>query len=163
MWPSPRPDDSGPYYWQRVNAAGSLHLQGPKAQQLLNQDISRCLQELDELKKLQAINRPRSKKDEYPAQRPAESSTFHGKDIRHTDKTTEAMKMKEEAGESPDDEIRAIHLPYKDLEGCMNYKGWERVDHVPYDIAEEDEEAYIKKIIGRRYQTRMLQRPPATR
>jgi hypothetical protein len=159
---TPPPKTGGPYYWQRINAATALHLDGPKAQQLLNTDIRGCVTELDELKRLGAINYI-APDDSMPEARPSDKKNFHGKGIYHADTSAEAAEMEDQKRKALDENnIRAVHMPYRDLEGCMAYKGWELVDHAPYE-ADEDQADYSQKIINQQYQTRMLQRPPATR
>ena len=46
---------SEPRYWQRSEASSAIYLRGPKAQQMLNQDIADCVTEIRELKRLGAI------------------------------------------------------------------------------------------------------------
>jgi hypothetical protein len=36
----------------------------------------------------------------------------------------------------------------------MMHKGWERVAHVPYDVAEESREVYIESILGQKHKYR---------
>ena len=159
---TPRPETGGPYYWQRINAATALHMDGPKAQQLLNTDIRGCVMELDELKRLGAINYIVPDSSE-PEMRSSSKENYHGKGIYHSETSDEAAEMEDMKRKALDENnIRAIHMPYKDLEGCMAYKGWELVEHVPY-AADEDQADYSQSIINQQYQTRMLQRPPATR
>ena len=42
-------------YWQRVHTSSALYLRGPKAQQMLNRNIARCVVELRELERLGAV------------------------------------------------------------------------------------------------------------
>ncbi len=162
--PVPPPERHGAYYWQRTGASSSLFLQGPKAQQMLNTDISGCVAELQELERLGAIRAVNP--DNRPIRRQSEKETYHGKNIYHEEAASEAMERERRKRIDPDgDRIRAIHLPYKNVEGCMAYKGWELVRHEPYDLSdgtEREKESYFDRIIKQRFQTRMLQRPPST-
>lgn len=139
--PAPHPEKPEAYYWQRVSASSPLLLQGPKAQQMLDEDIAVCDSELYELERLGAISVRRSAPE-------AESGY-------RSDTGMERTRRFEEV-------VRAVHLPYHDLNGCMAYKGWERVDDIPYSLAEEDQEEYADRIIRQRYRTRTLQRPEST-
>ena len=44
-------NDIGGQFWQRVSVSEAVYQQGPKAQQMLNRDISRCVVELRELER----------------------------------------------------------------------------------------------------------------
>jgi len=125
------------HYWQRQSATSALYMRGPKAQQLLNTDIARCVAELKELYNLGAIRMAI----------PGENATYK-----------EAPDNDDPAGtladwDSPDHtgSLRAEHLDYHDFEGCMNYKGWERIKNVPYDVAVDAEKTHFKTIYGDDY------------
>ena len=137
---------TAPHFWQRVDATSAIWQRGPKAQQLLNRDISRCVTELRELERLNAIR--------YVT--PGELA----EDGTVPDPDTPSGSLAQWDTPERDGYLRAEHLPYHDFETCMYAKGWERIEHVPYDVAEEGRENYIEAIIGEQYQTKTRQREP---
>ena len=50
-----QPKDVAGQFWQRVSVSDAIYQQGPKAQQMLNRDISRCVFELRELERLGSV------------------------------------------------------------------------------------------------------------
>ncbi|MEM6780393.1 MAG: hypothetical protein AAF569_00860 [Pseudomonadota bacterium] len=113
-------------YWQRMDSTSALYLQGPKAQQGLHQDISRCSAELNELKRLGSL------KKAIPAD-PDDKNGMVSWDTPNRDGYRYAE-----------------HLDYTDFETCMRTKGWERVEHLPYDIADEARDNWVDTIRGDR-------------
>lgn len=114
----------GGQYWQRVHSSSALYLRGPKAQQMLNRNIARCVTELRELERLGSV------KDAIP---------------EYADGLVLSTEEAELAGwDTPerDKELFAEHSDYIDFEGCMMAKGWERIEYVPFDIAGEARENY---------------------
>ena len=105
-------------YWQRKNVTSALYLRGPKAQQTLHMNISECVSKLKELEKLGEIKRaiPKDYSDE-------------GKLA-----TWDTPKR--------DGYLYAEHADYHDFETCMDSKGWERVEYLPYDEAAKAREDY---------------------
>ncbi len=132
----------GAHFWQRSEASSAIYQRGPKAQQMLNRDIARCVTELRELERLGAIR------------------FVTPGDVSHYDYDAEAMAPPLSQWDTPDRDgyLRAEHLPYHNFESCMMAKGWERVEHVPYDVADEGRADYLDAVIGERYRTRTLQR-----
>lgn len=111
------------HYWQRTGTSSAIYLRGPKAQQTLNVDISQCVVEINELKRLGAIG------DAIPAD-------------QNEDQALEAL-----SGFETPDRIgfnRREYLRYHDFEGCMYAKGWERIAYVPYDVARESIDNFTK-------------------
>ena len=111
-------------YWQRVNTSSALYLRGPKAQQMLNRDIARCVVELRELERLGAV------KDAIPEYAEgmvlsADEATMAGIDTPERDK-----------------ELFAEHSDYIDFEGCMLAHGWQRIKYVPYAVADKARDNY---------------------
>jgi hypothetical protein len=51
----PRTNLAGAKYWERSDASSSVYLEGPKAQQMLQRDIARCVTEIRELERLGSI------------------------------------------------------------------------------------------------------------
>ncbi len=121
-------------YWQRASVSQSVYQRGPKAQQMLNRDISRCVTELRELERLGAVKNaipPRLKR-------------MNIDETQLTDWDTPER----------DKHLYAEHSDYHDFEGCMQAKGWERVMHVPYDVAEDSYRTYRKAHIDYAYESR---------
>jgi hypothetical protein len=134
-----------PHFWERADATSAIYQRGPKAQQMLNRDISRCVVEIHELEHLGAIRQA------TPAELAAEEAA--------NDPDTASGSLNR--WETPDHQgnLRAEFLPYHDFETCMINKGWQRVEHVPYDIAEESREVYVNTILGQKYRTNHDLRP----
>ena len=121
-----RPDFNDAQYWQRVDTTSALYMQGPKAQQGLHQDIAGCVNDINELKRLGSIKKAVPRNLEAPDE-----------------------KKKAEWDTPKRDGYRyAEHLDYTDFETCMHSKGWERVDHLPYDVAERSRGNWLETIIG---------------
>lgn len=135
---------SEPRYWQRAEASSAIYLRGPKAQQMLNQDIANCVTEIRELKRLGAIRYVTpGEMDEYGL---------------IPDRQTPRGALTEWDTPEREGYLRAEHLEYHDFETCMLSNGWQRIDGVPYDVAAESREDYIDAIIGEHYQTTTMQR-----
>lgn len=129
-------------YWQRVHTSSALFLRGPKAQQMLNRDIARCVVELKELERLGAV------KNAIPEY--AENIVL-SKDEAELDGWDTPER---------DKELFAEHSDYIDFEGCMLAKGWQRIKYVPYDVIGQANENYKKthtktraKYRGKKYKT----------
>lgn len=135
---------TSPNYWQRAEATSAIYQRGPKAQQMLNRDISRCVTELRELERLGAIRYA------TPGEM-APNGTV-------PDPNTPDGALAQYDTPERDGYLRAEGLPYHDFEGCMQAKGWERIEHVPYDVAEQSRKDYIKAVTGEDYQTKTRQR-----
>ncbi|MCB1652105.1 MAG: hypothetical protein KDI46_08640 [Alphaproteobacteria bacterium] len=118
--------DVGGEFWQRTNASESIYLQGPKAQQILNRDISRCVVELRELERLGAV------KNAIP-------TDLAGHVLRE-----DQLEMADWDSPERDKQLFAEHSDYTDFESCMGEKGWERVEHVPYNISRKGRENYLE-------------------
>lgn len=123
---TPQPDDIGGQFWQRIAVSESLYMRGPKAQQMLNRDISRCVTELRELEQLGSI------KDAIPA------------DLEGRILSQEAADMAKWDTPERDKNLFAEHAEYTNFEGCMTTKGWERIEYVPYGVAHMGRRNYIR-------------------
>ena len=134
-----------PHFWQRAQTTDAIYQRGPKAQQMLNRDISRCVTELRELERLGAIR--------YVT--PGEMTTYD----EVPDPDTPAGDLAQWDTPERDGYLRAEHLEYHDFETCMTAKGWERIEHVPYDVAKEGRDTYIDTILGEKHRTHTMQRP----
>lgn len=126
-------------YWQRKNATSALYLRGPKAQQSLHMDISTCVNELSELERLGSL------RDAIPADT---------QDGRVPDQRTAEGKMAKWDSPKRDGYLYSEHLPYHDFETCMDAKGWERVESLPYGQAETARGDYLRTIRGAEFQSR---------
>lgn len=128
------------HYWQRAEASSAIWQRGPKAQQKLFTDIARCTNEVKELQRLGAIR----------AVTPA--------DPDHNGNTPdpETAKGRLAGWETPerDGYLYAEHSDYHDFETCMQFAGWERVEHLPYDVATEARETYVETILTEQRRSR---------
>lgn len=123
---------TGGQFWQRTHVSEALYMQGPKAQQMLHRDIARCVTEMREMEKLGAL------KEAIPTDEYGHVLTHYEMD--------EEYKMALADWDAPerDKELFAEHSNYTDFESCMDTKGWERVEHLPYDTAQKGRDNYIK-------------------
>ena len=114
-------------YWQRVDTTSAIWTQGPKAQQMLNRDISTCVAELSELVRLGEI------KSAVPA---------NPTDVASADSDARKNLM---AFETPDRDgaLLSSAQTYTDFESCMHVKGWERTMNVGGSTADRAATAYI--------------------
>lgn len=118
------PQIDGGQYWQRVSTSEAVYMQGPKAQQMLNRDIGRCVTELRELERLGTI------KNAIPT------------DLSGRVLDPDENKMGKWDTPDHDGALLAEHTDYHDFEGCMLSKGWERIKSVPYKVAENARKNY---------------------
>jgi hypothetical protein len=107
---APASNINPPQYWQRLSASESTLQQGPKAQQMLDRDIGRCVVELHELESLGAI------KDPIPTD--TRGRVLGPDEIPEKDYWT--LPQRESALTPTED-------TFDDFIGCMQAKGWERV------------------------------------
>jgi hypothetical protein len=118
-------------YWQRSNATSALYLEGPKAQQTLHQDIANCTNEINELQHLGAMRRA------IPA------DTQNG---QVSDPESPQGRMAGWDTPERDGYLRAEHSDYHDFETCMDAKGWERVEYLPYTTADRARQEYLENM-----------------
>lgn len=133
----PKKDLKGAQYWQRSSVSESIYQRGPKAQQMLNRDISRCVTELRELERLGAI------KDAVP-------TSLSKPEDKPDNKQLDSWSAPER-----DNNLFVEHSEYHDFETCMIAKGWERVEHLPYDISKQARRDYIRSQADYKYQSRI--------
>ncbi len=126
----------GSQYWQRINVSESVYIRGPKAQQMLNRDISRCVTELRELERLGVM------KNSIPVD-------GTGRVLDPDDKELEDWDTPER-----DRHLFAEHTNFHDFDSCMLAGGWERTSHVPFDVAERARDVYIQEHIDYKYRSR---------
>jgi len=123
-------------YWQRNSASSALYMQGPKAQQMLHQDIAMCTAELKELDRLGEIRKA------IPA------NYNSGNDM--SDRTAAQQNLDTWDTPSRDGYLYNEHLEYHDFETCMYAKGWGRAEYLPYDEADKARKAYLERKYGKK-------------
>ena len=121
-------------YWQRSSVSDAAYTQGPKAQQMLNKDIAACVAELRELERLGQI------REAIPANPVTGRVQSSGEEALAKWDEPERVKY-----------LLAEHGEYHDFETCMIDKGWERVKHVPYDVAHNSRKNYMKNHVDYEY------------
>ncbi|MCB9983316.1 MAG: hypothetical protein H6861_06550 [Rhodospirillales bacterium] len=119
-------DDIGGQFWQRSSVSEAIYAQGPKAQQMLNRDISRCVVDLRELERLGTL------KDAIP-------TDFQGRTLDPDEQELYDWDTPER-----NKHLYAEHSDYTDFESCMLEKGWERVEHAPFDVTRKGRENYLR-------------------
>lgn len=112
------------HYWERASVSESIYMRGPKAQQILNRDIARCVTDLRELERLGQI------KNAIPAD--------------YYDRIDDVAALELAKNDSPerDGALFAEQTPYHDFESCMQSNGWKRIKHVPYEVSLRAQETY---------------------
>ena len=134
-------------YWERSDASSAIYTRGPKAQQMLNRDIAQCVTEIRELYRLGAIRRvTEAEIDEYGIIPPEQDAGA----------TLAQDNLDQWETPNRDSYLRAEFLDYHDFEGCMISRGWERLDNVPYDVAQKSRDDYLDAIIGEEYQAKTM-------
>ena len=125
-------EDKG-QYWQRTSASSAVYMRGPKAQQILNRDISTCVVELKELQRLGSI------KEAFPA----------GLDQNGFPIDPDSPEGKMAKFDTPvrDGSMIAEVYDYTDFESCMRTKGWQRAEVLPRDVANAGRENFTKTIL----------------
>jgi hypothetical protein len=121
------------HYWQRTSASSATYLNGPKAQQILNRDISTCVVELKELQRLGSV------KEAFPA-----GLDQNGFPI---DPESPEGKMADFDTPERDGSLISEVYDYTDFETCMREKGWQRTEYLPYDRSDAARENYTKTIL----------------
>ncbi|MBI1328102.1 MAG: hypothetical protein GC136_10735 [Alphaproteobacteria bacterium] len=118
-------------YWERADTTDAIYQRGPKANQLLQRDIARCTTEINELYRVGIVKHAVP----MPGQMNSEKML---------------AKAQLDSWDSPnrDGYMLAQTGDYNDFEGCMAAKGWERVEHLPYEQAKRAREDYIEAIHG---------------
>lgn len=113
-------------YWQRVEDNSALWMTGPKAQQQLEQDMAGCVREVDELVELGALREttPPDTHSEYHRALKASGA------LDYYDTPTRYGSHK------------ISHTDFHDFESCMRVRGWERVNFVRYQTAQQSQKVY---------------------
>lgn len=132
-------------YWQRKDTTDAIYQQGPKAQQMLFQDMARCTSDINELQRLGAI------RNAVPAK------TF---DQNAGTITQGSPLSRMESWNSPDRDgyMRTEYYDYTDFEGCMDFKGWERVKYNNYKTVDRARDTYLDTMGIEKYRTKNNER-----
>lgn len=128
-------------YWQRINTSESIYMQGPKAMQLLNRSIARCVVELREFERLGMV------RNAIPA------------DIEGRVLDPDQQNLDDWDAPERDGVLFAEHFDYQDFEGCMYAKGWERVEYLPYDVSIRSRAQYLEEQAKYKYNTNYASDP----
>jgi len=131
-------------YWQRINVSSALYLRGPKAQQALNVDIAKCVNEINTLHRVGAI------RNGFPAENLPDGSI--------PDKFTPEGQMAIWNTPEHDGNRLYEHLDYHDFDSCMTYQGWERIKYIPYNVAENAKDVYYETMLGEKRRTYNMQK-----
>jgi len=116
----------GSAYWQRVEDSSALYMTGSKAQQHLEENIAACVREVDEMVELEALRKAPATELHNDYRRALKQSG----DLAYYDKPTHLGDKK------------IAHTDFHDFEGCMRFKGWERVRYVRYQTRAKAHETY---------------------
>lgn len=132
------------HYWQKIDPTTAIYLTGPKAQQMLEQDIGQCTHEIIEMDKLAIVR-----------EGGGEPGFFH-KNINQKAQAEALSKLP--AYDVPEyiRDLRVDHKDFHDFDGCMRHSGWERVKYV--DPQAEFRAKAIYNSTGE-YSTRSQERP----
>ncbi|MEZ5813165.1 MAG: hypothetical protein R3E13_00320 [Alphaproteobacteria bacterium] len=133
-------DDVGGQFWQRSSVSEAIYQQGPKAQQMLNRDISRCVVELRELERLGTL------KNAIPT------------DLRGRTLDPNEQALYDWDAPERDKHLYAEHSDYADFESCMAERGWERVEHTPFDVSRKGRENYLRAHVDKEFESDELKR-----
>jgi hypothetical protein len=118
------------HYWQKSDPTTAIYLTGPKAQAMLEQDIAGCVHEIIELDKLETVR-------ENGGKAPLLADNLSQK--------AEAESLSKLPGYDVPDYIRSLRVEHKDFhdfDGCMHFKGWERVKYVSPETEVRAHEIY---------------------
>lgn len=131
-------------YWQRVDTTDAIYQRGPKAQQMLFQDIANCTSTLREMERLGAIRSavpPETFDKAYGHKDPNAADTPQGRMADY---------------DSPDRNgyLRLENYEYHDFETCMAFKGWQRTKYVNPETRERSRNDYLDAIGYQRFRSK---------
>lgn len=123
-------------YWERSDVREATYLEEPKAQNMLHKDIADCVVSMRELEREQAI-RHAIPGDTGPDGVVPDPATAEGSLAQW---------------DTPDHKgyLRAEHSDSHDFENCMQAKGWDRLEYMPYDVADRARKNYMETVYGER-------------
>lgn len=107
------PNLRGGQYWQKTDITDQIYVRGVEGQKSLDRDISTCVMTLREAESIKPL------KNAIPSDSP------------------DANGMADWDTPTHDGFLRAEHSDSHDFSTCMKDKGWEHVDTVPYEVADE--------------------------
>lgn len=142
-------DENG-RYWQRIGTTDAIYQQGPKAQQMLFQDLANCTAVVNEMERIGAI------KEAVPA----EAYDRNAHKI-----VPESPQSRMASWDTPerDGYMRTEMYDFHDFEGCMTFKGWERVKYVNYKMEDRARDTYLDTIGYEKYRTKIYENTPKQR
>ncbi len=114
-------------FWQRSASHSALYLQGPQAQQILEENIATCVAEIEELVRLGAVRtalpeNARNTNNPYETPR-SDANAFWNVPQRFGHKFVD-------------------HSNYHDFDSCMRYNGWTRVAYNDYETIHMSNDTY---------------------
>jgi hypothetical protein len=127
-------------YWQKIDVSDAIYQRGPKAQQMLFQDISTCTSQLNEMARLGALR----------SAIPPETTDRDGDVI---DLNTPEGRLKRWDSPQRDGYLRRENMQSVDFETCMLSKGWERTKFVNYEVKDRSRDDYLDAISYERHRT----------
>lgn len=139
--------DANSRYWARIDTTDAIYQQGPKAQQMLFQDIAACTASINEMAHLAAI------KNAVPPE------TFDANGQKVTPNTSESRLADYDSPER-NGYMHTEYYDYTDFESCMHFKGWERTEHVPYDMKKRAYNTYLDNIGYEAWRSKMVENTP---
>jgi len=131
--------ETNAHFWQRASVSDATYMEGAKAQQMLHRDIARCVTELREYQRLGTL------RTVIPAETMINGSV--------PDPETPEGSLQQWETPERDGALRTEFLDYADFETCMQDKGWERLEHIPYNVAQRARETYVETIMHEQYRT----------
>lgn len=137
--------DENAHYWQRKDTTDAIYQQGPKAQQMLFQDIALCTATINEMQRLGAI------REAVPRE------TFDSNANVITPDSPEA-RMAEWESPKRNGYMRTEYYDFTDFEGCMDNKGWERTKYNNYKTVDRARDTYLDTMGIERYRTAVGER-----
>jgi len=127
-----RPAMEDARYWQRQSTSSALYMRGPKAQQILHQDIADCTNDIRELERLGAIRKA------------IPTNYNHGNTMEQ--RTAAKAELGEWDTPERDGYLYAEHMDYHDFETCMYSKGWERVEYLSHTDIDKARDDYLENM-----------------
>lgn len=118
------------HYWQKTDPNTAIYLTGVKAQQTLEQDISECVHLIIELTKL----------SDTRGQVPSYNQTLGTYDQKQASAEMSRLPLWDVPEYIRD--LRVDHSEFHDFDGCMAWKGWNRVRYVGPSAEMRSKEVY---------------------
>lgn len=122
--------DNERHYWQKTDPNTAIYLTGVKAQQTLEQDISECVHLIIELTKL----------GDTRGQVPSYVQPIGNYDQKQATDEMSRLPLWDVPEYIKD--LRVDHSEFHDFDGCMAWKGWDRVRYVGPSSEMRSKEVY---------------------